>query len=102
MESLKEMHESRNNANAKKEIIRLFMSEPESNMLDRRYESFDDLMSLAERIEKTNLGTLKIETKGVVTLSYNSKSSTFWTSDLKTNLFDACYEFIKWYNFVLN
>lgn len=72
-----------------------------------RDNTFDDLkfhrdwnwlMLVVNEIEKTKLGSLEIQSKNLVLLQYNQKTDKYYNSTLIENLYNACVEFIKWYN----
>lgn len=60
--------------------------------------SWDWLMEVVEKIEKTNLGSLEIQSKNLVLLQYNQKTAMYYNSTLIENVYNACVEFVKWYN----
>lgn len=62
------------------------------------HRNWNWLMQVVEKIEKTKKGTIIIHSKNIVEISFNYKTVKHYTSDLITNLFFACVEFIKWYN----
>jgi len=61
------------------------------------HSSWDWLIPVVESIEQTNLATIEIHTKGMVLISYNS-DTLMYTDSLITAVYDACVDFIKWYN----
>lgn len=62
------------------------------------HNDYNWLMLVVERIEKTNLGTLEIQSKNLVLISYNGKRIQHFNSDLIGNVYNACIEFVKWWN----
>lgn len=60
--------------------------------------SWDMLMQVVEKIEKTNLGSLEIQSKNLVLLQYNRKTDKYYNSTLIENVYNACVEFVKFYN----
>lgn len=60
--------------------------------------SFDWLMPVVEKIEKTNDGTIEIFSKNMVRISFNKTSVVCFTNDLIGNTYEAVLLFIEWYN----
>lgn len=56
------------------------------------------LMSVVDKCHKTNKCEIDIRSVGVVDLCYNKTCVHFYSSDLITNTYEACVEFVKWYN----
>ena len=62
------------------------------------HSSWDWLMPVVEKIEKTNLGDVIIHGKNLVEISYNKQTQLYFESSLLENTWLACVEFIEWYN----
>ena len=62
------------------------------------YTSWDWLMPVVEKIQKTNLGDVVIHGKNLVEISYNQQTQLYFESSLLKNTWLACVEFIEWYN----
>lgn len=62
------------------------------------YNDWNWLMLVVEKIEKTNEGTLIIQSKGIVDISFNGETRTFYTGNLIDNVYEACNIFVDWYN----
>lgn len=56
------------------------------------------LMEVVEKIEETNLGSLEMQSKNLVLLQYNRKTEKYYNSTLIENVYNACTQFVKWYN----
>ena len=62
------------------------------------HSSWDWLMPVVEKIEGTKQADIIIHTKNLVQISYNKETKTYFYGSLLQNAWDACIEFIKWYN----
>ena len=62
------------------------------------YTSWDWLMPVVGKIQKTNLGDVVIHGKNLVEISYNKQTQFYFESSLLENTWLACVEFIEWYN----
>jgi hypothetical protein len=60
--------------------------------------SWDAIMPVIEKIEKTNEATIEIHSKNLVVVSYNQTSHKYYTSNLLDNVCEGVLDFIKWYN----
>lgn len=56
------------------------------------------LMLVVDKIEETNLGSLEMQSKNLVLLQYNYKTEKYYNSTLIENVYNACIQFVKWYN----
>lgn len=55
------------------------------------------LMMVVDKVEKSNLGTLEIQSKNLVIISYNGSTKKYYNDTLLLNTYNACVEFVKWY-----
>ena len=53
------------------------------------------IMSVVEKIQKTNLADIIIHAKNMVEISYNGQTKTYFSGSLIENCFNACVEFIN-------
>lgn len=60
--------------------------------------SWDWLMPVVEKIEKTKQADVIIHAKNLVQISYNKETKAYFYDSLLENVWLACIEFIKWYN----
>lgn len=60
--------------------------------------SWDWLMPVVEKIEKTKMADIIIHAKNMVEISYNKETKTFFSGSLIDNVFDSCVSFVEWYN----
>lgn len=56
------------------------------------------LMQVVGAIEKTNYGSLEIQSKNLVWAHYNKQTITYYKDTLIKNVYNACVQFVKWYN----
>lgn len=64
----------------------------------RYRESWDALIPVAQRIERTKLGSIELRVKNLVYVSFGGSTKVFYTGTLIENMYDACVCFIEWYN----
>jgi len=67
-------------------------------MLIKYHSSWDWLMPVVEKIEKTTQCDIIIHAKNVVDASYNSQTQLYYAGSLLQNAWQAVVEFIEWYN----
>ena len=56
------------------------------------------LMQVVEKVEETNQGSVVIQSKNLVTVSFGSKTYSYFSGTLIENTFNACALFIKYYS----
>lgn len=62
------------------------------------HDSWDWLIPVVDKIQRTNKADIEIKMKGLVLISYNKETKKYYNSTLIENLYEVCVDFINWYN----
>lgn len=64
----------------------------------RYNRDYNWLILVVESIQNTNKADVEIQMKGLILFSYNHETKKYYNSTLLENLWEACVDFINWYN----